>query len=69
VEFNYPWADAPEWAMWGTTNDCGLQFWWQREPFPRERIFFEQLGKYALFGDIGKYCENWRESKQARPKQ
>jgi hypothetical protein len=63
----YPWNEAPEWAMWGTTDANGDIYWYKNEPHHDHEEWLISSWDYEFFTNEGP-CENWKKTLGARPK-
>lgn len=70
----YPWAFAPEWAMWAATDGNKEFYWWDEEPIPvdsSKEWQKEKTASYMVFSghapESWDAAENWRELKREKP--
>ena len=63
----YPWNEAPEWAMWVTTDANGDLNWFWHKPYHDHEKWLRLIGDYEFFTNEGP-CENWEQTLEARPK-
>jgi hypothetical protein len=62
-EARYPWKDAPDWAMYAATDECGGAYWFESEPTAGVLACWAG-GKFKRIMSIR---PDWRDSLEARP--
>ena len=67
----YDWSKAPEWAMWCATDEQGDQYWYEAKPGKSQNapLWDQSPGAVDAANDMedNVYCQDWRESLEARP--
>lgn len=65
----YPWADAPEWAMWAATDRLGVRSWFGNKPRLNIELGWWLSGmapEESIKGRAGN-ASDWSESLERRP--
>lgn len=62
-----PWDEAPTWARWAAMDKDQCWWWYETEPFARTSTWTSERLDHACTSFYSPPCDDWRESKQARP--
>jgi hypothetical protein len=61
------WEEAPAWARWAAMDKDQCWWWYEAEPFARTTTWSSERLDLACTSFYSPPCDDWRESKQARP--
>jgi hypothetical protein len=67
-QHKYPWHLAPDWAMWGATDEDGSEYFYEKVPYIQGAYWKKEIGSLAVFF-ITPNPEpiDWQNSLEKRP--